>query len=69
MQNYELLTRNINTAELLKKQSHGLKEICCIEKLEIGLLVCGINDMDSVQIFVFGYRDLQILCAEALYKS
>ncbi len=25
--------------------------------------------MDSVQIFVFDYNDLQILCAESLHKN
>lgn len=40
-----------------------------MERLEIGLVVCGVNDMDLVELFVFGYGDLQILCAEALYKS
>lgn len=27
---YEVIMRNAHTAELLKKQSHCLKEVCCI---------------------------------------
>jgi hypothetical protein len=53
--------RNGNTAELLKKQSHCLKEVCCIEKLELGLLVVGVDDMDNAAVFLFDYSDLQIL--------
>ena len=29
----------------------------------MGLLVCGVNDMDSAQLFLFDYKDLQILLA------
>lgn len=46
-----------------------MKEISCIEKLDIGLLVCGIDDMDTAQAFVFDYKDLQILYTEGLVKK
>ena len=65
---YEIVMRNLNTAELLRKQSHGLKEIVGVEKLRSALLVCGLDDMDNTQIFLFSYVDLRILFNESLGK-
>lgn len=62
VQKYEIIAKSVVTGELIKKQSHGLKDVCCIEKLGVGLIVCGVNDMEYVEFFIFAYDDLQILC-------
>lgn len=35
----------------------------------MGLLVCGIDDMENTQLFLFSYDDLQILFTECLLKK
>lgn len=66
---YELVKRDLLSAELAKKQSHTLKEVTCMENLASGLLVCGVDDMDYAQILLFDYEDLQIVCNESLSKQ
>ena len=55
---------------MIKKQSHSLKDIQCIEKLEDkGILVCGLDDMQNAQLLVIRFTDLEIIIAELLGKK
>ena len=37
--------------------------------MESGLIVCGMNDMDCAQIFLFNYKDLEIIFTDSPHKS
>lgn len=37
--------------------------------MDIGLLVCGIDDMEVSQGYIFDYQDLQILYTEVFNKK
>ena len=42
---YEIVIKNLYNGEVQKQQSHILKEIHCIEELQSGVLVGGMDDM------------------------
>lgn len=67
---YEIVLRNIQTAQLLKKQSHSLKQIQCLEKIHgRGLLISGLDDMENVQLLLVSFNSLEIVLVEALGKK
>ena len=46
---------------MVKKQSHRLKDIQCIKKLEDkGILVFGLDYMQNAQLWVIRFTDLEI---------